>query len=71
MARKQLANATRTTVLDGNVGADSGLRERWKKLDLTRQHAIIAAVLDHVVVTPGRQGYNRFDESRIEPVWRV
>ena len=71
VARKQLANATRTTVLDGNVGADSGLRERWKKLDLTRQHAIIAAVLDHVVVTPGRQGYNRFNESRIEPVWRV
>jgi hypothetical protein len=26
VARKQLAKATRTTVLDGNVGADSGLR---------------------------------------------
>lgn len=46
VARKQLANATRTTVLDGNVGASSGLRERWGKLDLTRQHAIITAVLD-------------------------
>ena len=71
VARKQLANSTRTTVLDGNVGADSGLRERWGKLDLTRQHAIIAAVLDHVVVGPGRPGYNRFDESRLTPVWRV
>ena len=71
LARKQLAKATRTTVLDGNVGADSGLRERWEKLDLTRQHAIIMAVLDHVVVGSGRQGYNRFDESRLQPVWRV
>lgn len=70
VARKQLAKATRATVLDGNVGADSGLRERWEKLDLTRQHAIITAVLDHVVVSPGRPGYNRFDESRLTPVWR-
>ncbi|MSO95523.1 MAG: recombinase family protein [Thermoleophilia bacterium] len=71
LARKQLAKATRTTVLDGNVGADSGLRERWQTLDLTRQQAIIKAVLDHVVVAPGRQGYNRFDASRLQPVWRV
>ena len=70
-ARKQLGKATRTTVLDGNIGADSGLRERWGKLDLTRQHAIIMAVLDHVVVGPGRPGYNRFDEARLRPVWRV
>ena len=70
-ARKQLAKVSRTAVLDGNVGAGSGLRERWETLDLTRQHAIITAVLDHVTVTPGRRGYNRFDESRLHPVWRV
>lgn len=70
-ARKQLAKASRTTVLDGNVGACSGLRERWGSLDLTRQHTIITAVLDHVTVGPGRRGYNRFDEARLHPVWRV
>jgi hypothetical protein len=37
----------------------------------TRQHAIVAAVLDHVVVGPGRRGYNRFDPSGLSPVWRV
>jgi len=27
--------------------------------------------LDHVVVGPGRRGYNRFDPARLEPVWRA
>ena len=27
--------------------------------------------LDHVVVGPARRGYNRFDESRLTPVWRA
>jgi hypothetical protein len=40
-------------------------------LPLTRQRAIVAAVLAHVVVKPGRRGYNRFDASRFEPVWRI
>ena len=40
-------------------------------LDMTRQHAIIGAVFDHVVVGPARRGYNRFDWSRLEPRWRL
>jgi site-specific DNA recombinase len=70
-ARKQLAKATRTTVLDGYVGNAAKLRAQWEALDLTRQHAIVAAVVDHVSVAPGRRGYNRFDESRLRPFWRL
>ena len=73
MARKQLGKVSRTTVLDGYVGNADALREQWDSLDLTRQHAIVAAVLDHVVVSPvspGRPGYNRFDESRLRAVLR-
>ena len=70
-ARKQLAKATRTTVLDGYVGNANQLRADWDALDLTRQHAIVAALVDHVSVAPGRRGYNRFDESRLRPFWRL
>jgi len=70
-ARKRLATASRVTVLDGWVGNSADLREAWETLDMTRQHAIISAVLDHVEVGPARRGYNRFDWSRLEPRWRL
>jgi site-specific DNA recombinase len=70
-AKRQLARLSRVSVLEGHVGHAPALRERWPDLPLTRQHAIVAAVLDHVVVGSGRRGYNRFDPSRLTPVWRV
>jgi site-specific DNA recombinase len=69
-ARKQLAKTSRTTILDGYVGNADALRAEWASIDLTRQHAIVSAIVDHVTVAPGRRGYNRFDESRLEPFWR-
>jgi DNA invertase Pin-like site-specific DNA recombinase len=70
-ARRQLAKASRITVLDGYVGNADALRADWDSLDLTRQHAIVAAILDHVSVAPGRPGYNRFDEGRLRAFWRL
>jgi DNA invertase Pin-like site-specific DNA recombinase len=70
-AKRQLARLSRVSVLEGHVGHAPALRERWPDLPLTRQHAIVAAVLDHVVVGPGRRGYNRFDPTRLTPVWKV
>jgi site-specific DNA recombinase len=70
-ARRQLAKASRVTSLDGFVGNAAALRRDWDSLDLTRQHAIVAAVVDHVSVAPGRRGYNRFDESRLRAFWRL
>jgi site-specific DNA recombinase len=69
-ARKQLAKVSRSHVLDGYIGNGKGLRAEWDALDLSQQHAIVAAVVDSVVVGPARRGYNRFDESRLTPVWR-
>src|SRR6266516_1363125 len=66
-AKRQLARLSRVSVLDGHVGSGRALRERWATLPLTRQRSIVAAVLDHAVVGPGRRGYNRFDPSRITP----
>ncbi|MDP9261778.1 MAG: recombinase family protein [Actinomycetota bacterium] len=70
-ARKQLAKVSRSSVLDRYVGNGEGLRAEWDSLDLSQQHAIVAAVVDSVVVGPARRGYNRFDESRLTPVWRA
>jgi len=69
--RKQLSRTARKSTLDPFVGKGDELREQWAALDLSQQHAIVAAVVDHVVVGPGRRGYNRFDESRLRPVWRA
>jgi site-specific DNA recombinase len=71
LARKRLAALNRTTTLADHVGNAKALRERWSGLSLTRQESIVAAVLDHLVVGPGRPGYNKFDESRLTPVWRA
>ena len=68
-ARKQLAKASHTTAVAAYVGNGAGLRAEWDSLDLSQQHAIVAAVVDTVVVGPARRGYNRFDESRLTPVW--
>jgi site-specific DNA recombinase len=69
-ARKQLAKVSRTNVLDGYLGQSDKLRTDWDALDLSQQHAIVATVVDSVVVGAARKGYNRFDESRLTPVWR-
>jgi site-specific DNA recombinase len=68
-ARKQLANASHTSAVAAYVGNGAGLRADWDSLDLSQQHAIVAAVVDTIVVGPARRGYNRFDDSRLTPVW--
>jgi hypothetical protein len=69
-ARKQLAKVTHGGLLDSYVGHSDRLRADWHNLDLSQQHAIVAAVIDAVRVGPARKGYNRFDESRLDPLLR-
>jgi DNA invertase Pin-like site-specific DNA recombinase len=69
-ARKQLAKASHANALAAYVGNGAGLRAEWDTLDLSQQHAIVAAVVESFVVGPARRGYNRFDESRLTPVWQ-
>ena len=71
LARKKLAALNQATALVPFIGDAKRVREQWQTMTLSRQHQIVTALLDHVVVGPARRGYNRFDESRLQPVWRV
>ena len=71
-AQKQLAKLSHSSAVSDYVGNADLLRERWAELPLTGQHAVVAAVLDHLVVHPAtRRGYNGFDPQRFKPVWRA
>jgi len=70
---RQLAAIRKTTILDGFVGHSENLRTIWNQLPLSRQQAIVKAVLDRVVVLPSTQpqGSKRFDHERLKPIWRL
>ena len=66
-----LARATKSSALTGLAGQGVALRTGWASLNLTRQHAIVAAVLNHAVVGPGTPGDRHLDPERILPRWRL
>lgn len=70
-ARRQIGRITQTAALDRYVGHAGVLRSAWPDLPITRRHAIVAAILDHAVVSPAVHGRNAFDPSRVAPLWRV
>jgi DNA invertase Pin-like site-specific DNA recombinase len=68
--QRRIGRLTRTDILGGLVGNGQDLRRRWDDLNLTRQAAIVAAVLHHAVIGPGPRGRG-FDPNRVQPVWRL
>lgn len=70
--RRRQASMTGTSVLDGHVGNSTALHSQWDNLNLNRQRAIVAAVLDHAVIHPAtKRGGQTLDPSRVEPRWRL
>jgi hypothetical protein len=69
--RKQLTAANGADTARRLAGQGGTLSREWAVLPLSRQQAIIRLVLDHAVIGPGRRGLNRFDPSRVRPVWRL
>jgi hypothetical protein len=67
--KKELSRYTKTAPVADYLGKPETLRTDWAGLDLSRQQAIIKIALDHVIVGPGRRGLNRFDPTRLKPVW--
>jgi site-specific DNA recombinase len=69
-ARKRLSFHDRHSALDGFVGNAKALRKRWDSIAIDRRRAVIAALIDHIDIAPGRRGLNRFDPARVDPVWK-
>jgi hypothetical protein len=70
-AKRRLSRISSTHRIEDYAGRSTLLRDAWTDLPLTRQHAIIRTILDHIVVNPAVRGRNTFDPSRFEPVWRL
>jgi site-specific DNA recombinase len=69
--QRKVSRLTQTTAIEGHIGDSATLRATWANLPLSRQRAIVAAVLDRAIVRPAVRGRTRFDPDRIEPVWRL
>jgi site-specific DNA recombinase len=66
-----IARLTHTDAIAGYVGDGARLRDAWAGITVSRQHAVIKAVLDRVVVMPGKPGSRSVDPGRVSPVWRL
>ena len=67
--QRQLGQVTRTGALHGLIGNGQELRRTWAPLGLSRQHAIVAALVDHIVIGPGTPGAQAMDPGRVAVVW--
>ncbi len=68
-AERSIARAGRNDALAGVVGNGAALARGWTELSLSRQHAIVRAVLDHAVIAPAARG-PVFDPQRVDLVWK-
>ena len=69
-SERRLARLIRSDALAGLVGNGDSLRSHWAELNLTRQAAIVRALLDHAVIAPG-SARSAFDPERVDLVWRL
>jgi DNA invertase Pin-like site-specific DNA recombinase len=70
-AESDLARSNGSTAVAEFVGTGSNLRELWGDLPMSRQRAILAALIDQVAIGPAVRGRNRFDPDRVAPVWQI
>jgi hypothetical protein len=65
-----LAVEGRTSALV-NLTGSGGHRARWEELLFDQKRAVLATVINRVVVGPAVRGLNRFDPRRVSIEWRV
>jgi site-specific DNA recombinase len=66
-----LTRLTKDDRLTGLVGNGAALRSQWDSLNLTRQAATIAALVEHIVIHPAKRASNRMDIGRVQPIWHL
>jgi site-specific DNA recombinase len=69
--RRRQAHNAGSTVLAGHVGNATALRRQWPDLNLSRQAAIVRAVIDHIAIHPATPGIQHLDPARVDVRWRL
>ena len=69
--RRRLAELAKADALESLELGRSDLEAQFAVLELSRQAAIVAAVLDHAVIGPGTPGARSVDPNRVQPIWRL
>ncbi len=78
-AREPLSNRRRDLLArldvirqrDDRATIPEPLREKWPELTFDQRRAILATVIDKVIVRQTRHGVPRFDRERVGIIWRV
>jgi hypothetical protein len=70
-AERRLASLSRNDALAGLIASGRSLNDTWDELNLTRQQAIIAALITAVTIGPGRPGVRGLDKDRVAIEWRI
>ncbi|AXT83816.1 serine recombinase [Aeromicrobium sp. A1-2] len=73
VAKMRLGRLNSHNGLAQHVGNGAKLREAWTTPEMTlqTQAAIVASILDRVIILPATQRSNRLDVSRVRPVWSL
>ena len=61
--------ASYSSALLEEFSVPGALRERWPNLSEGQRRAVLARILDHVVIEPGQRGLPRFDPQRVKIRW--
>ena len=68
--RMRLGNHQQFAVIASVASAGEAIQEQWERRPLEWRRALVAAVIDHVVLQPAVKGRNTFDPELVQPVWR-
>lgn len=69
-ASERLASMHEVEPIEALLASKDGVAAAWDELSVSRQRAVLAALLERVDVLPARGG-GRFKAERLVPVWRV
>jgi site-specific DNA recombinase len=67
----QVAEQSGARVMRQLPTGDGALRAAWDEGDLAWRRELIGLVVERVVLHPARRGFNQFDPSKIEVVWKA
>ncbi len=69
--RQKLARREARGAIGSFIGAGATLRAAWENGSFDWRRAVIAAVLDRVLIMPtDKKGRVPFDVHRVKPIWR-